>query len=285
MNSTEDASAQVRLAQLDLLAELKRICDKNSISYCLVYGSLLGAVRHNGFIPWDDDVDVGMLRSEYERFIKVCSDDLDKDYALYDWNIDKASPLPFLKLKIRGTHYCEEMAKQAGINDEIFIDIFPFDNAPDNYVTQKIQSAKIWLFKKILLLRCGYNLDSDNIIKRVIYSLIKATSMLRSIDHWKTACHREMIKYNTKDTRNVISLGGAYPYGKELKENSIIKETILHDFEDLKLSIPRQYNRYLSEIYGDYMQLPPISQQSGRHDVIKTDLGSYTVRSNHHREE
>ena len=147
---------RVKCAQLDMLVELKRICEKNGIAYFLVGGTLIGAIRHCGFIPWDDDIDVGMLREDYERFISLCKTELSDEYALYDWHKDEKSPIPFLKMKIKGTHYREKLSKETTINDEIFIDIFPYDNAPDSGLNRKIQALKNIIYKKIILLKSEF---------------------------------------------------------------------------------------------------------------------------------
>lgn len=134
-----DKSELVKYAQLDLLIELDRICKKNGINYFLVGGTLIGAIRHNGFIPWDDDIDVGMLRADYEKFEKACEKDLNPEYAKYDWHIDSASPLPFLKLKIKGTHYREYFSKDSNMNDAIFIDIFPYELNTGKVIIETIE--------------------------------------------------------------------------------------------------------------------------------------------------
>jgi lipopolysaccharide cholinephosphotransferase len=269
----------IKYAQLDLLLELKRICEKYSIDYFLVGGTLIGAVRHKGFIPWDDDIDVGMLRNQYLKFIKACKEDLNSNYFLHDWNMDKASPLPFLKLKIKGTHYRETLSRDSQMGDEIYIDIFPYDNASDNLLSQKVQAIKNVVIKKMLLLKCGFTIDEGGKLKKIYYVPLKLFSHMRSIEGWKKSFDRNAQKYNDRLTKNVISLGGSYSYFKELKSRELLSHYTKLPFEGTEFSVPKEYDRFLKEVYGNYMQLPPIDQRVSRHGIIMMDIGSYKIRS------
>ncbi|OAA86937.1 LicD family protein [Clostridium ljungdahlii] len=270
---------KVRYAQLDLLSELKRICEKYNISYFLVGGTLIGAVRHNGFIPWDDDIDVGMFRKDYQRFIKACYIELDSEYKIYDWKIDPASPLPFLKLKIKGTHYREELSKDILMDDSIFIDVFPFDNAPDSNILRKIQEIRIYVIRKILLLRCGFSIGDVGRIKKLLYRILLLISKIRTVNAWKDSCMKIMTAYNDVVTKCVVDMCGAYSYKKELKDRKFLQEMKYHKFENLDVCIPKNYDQVLREIYGDYMKLPPVEQQVSRHGISFIDLGNYSIHN------
>lgn len=273
-----NAIQSVKCAQLDLLIELKRLCEKYEINYFLIGGTLIGAIRHDGFIPWDDDIDVGMLRSDYEKFRVVCAKDLCSEYKLYNWENDNKSPLPFLKLKITGTHYREELAENTDMNDEIFIDIFPFDNAPDSLFLQTLQASSIYLIRKILLLKCGFSIDRGNRIKKLLYSILKTISSIASVPFWKKCCTSIMNAYNNRETSEVVNMCGAYSYKKELKKKELLTKTVPHLFEKQFFSVPEQYDTYLREIYGDYMELPPQDERIGRHGVSFVDLGKYKIK-------
>jgi lipopolysaccharide cholinephosphotransferase len=269
-----------KCAQLDMLFELKRICEKYDIHYFLTYGTLLGAVRHDGFIPWDDDVDVQMLRPDYERFKEVCAKDLDIDYELLDWHKDEKSPLPFLKMKIKGTHYKEELAKDLNKNDAIFIDIFPIDNLPDNNLARRIQWRKAYFIKKILLLRCGYAISRNkNIIKKLLYWLLATLSRVRSVYSWKLRYEKLIQKYNKYDTKGKVCFGGPYSLKREARTKEMVCEYIQHQFEIGNFTIPTHYDEILSRLYGNYMKFPPKEQQVSRHGISYIDLGNYKIKS------
>lgn len=270
----------VKCAQLDLLKELKRVCQKNNLQYFLVGGTLLGAIRHNGFIPWDDDIDVAMMRDQYDKFMKACQQDLDDAYELTDWYTDPLSPIPFAKLKIKGSHYTEKLAQKTRINDGIFIDIFPLDAIPDNHFWQKQLWNKTYLIKKILLLKCGIAIDENkNIIKKFLYLILRCFSNMRSVEGWKHRYDEIVESYSDINSNYVISYGGVYSFAKERKTRRMLSEFEYHMFEDDWFLIPKQYDAYLRSHYGDYMQIPPLSQREGRHNILYISLGDYEVKS------
>ena len=113
--------------QLELMDELDRVCREQGITYFLAYGSLLGAVRHGGFIPWDDDIDVGMLRPDYERFLKVAPKALGERYAVCEPRANSRCAGMFAKVWKRGTKFFTAETMEAGIDQGIFVDVFPYD--------------------------------------------------------------------------------------------------------------------------------------------------------------
>ncbi|HFI0659616.1 TPA: phosphorylcholine transferase LicD, partial [Streptococcus suis] len=148
-----------KLHTLDILLaeELKRICEKHKIKYFMIAGTLLGAVRHRGFIPWDDDMDFGMRRVEFERFVEVCSYELNSEkFQLQTMYTEKEYPFNFVKITLKGTSIIEEFSKGKLKNNGIFIDIFPVDNVSDNNIKAFFQMRLFWLFRNLLLIKLGY---------------------------------------------------------------------------------------------------------------------------------
>jgi len=268
----------VKQAQMDLLAELDRLCKKWEIPYFLTAGTLIGAVRHDGFIPWDDDLDVGLLRKYCDRLEEACAKDLDPAYYLHSWKSDPHSPHCFYKLKIRGTHYPEEIAAGSKMDDGIFIDIFPFDNAPDDPKKRKSHHRKrVWL-QKMLLLRADFDLGGSSKVKRLIYAFMKLVAFSRSLEGWKKSFLKLQNKYNHLKTKEAVNLCGAYSYYRESQEVAVLEELMPHAFEGIPYSIPKDYDTFLRRQYGNYMQLPPEEQRVGRHNIVGLDFGDYTVR-------
>jgi len=126
----DEMMEEIHKIQFEMALEVKRICQNHNIEYFLIAGTLLGAVRHKGFIPWDDDLDIGMLRIDYNKFISLAPIEMDKKYVLQTWDTDPGFALPSAKLRKSGTKYIERNSQKANIHNGIFIDIFPFDNAP-----------------------------------------------------------------------------------------------------------------------------------------------------------
>ena len=125
--------------EFEILLEFDRICKKHNIMYQLFAGTLLGAIRHRGFIPWDDDIDVCLLRKDYNVFIDVCRTELDSKYFLQTYETDKHSIWQFAKIRKNNTLFLEDAVSECDIHHGIFIDIFPFDNVFPNTFTGRLQ--------------------------------------------------------------------------------------------------------------------------------------------------
>jgi lipopolysaccharide cholinephosphotransferase len=134
---------QVHKIQLEMALEVKRICEKHKIKYSIVAGTLLGAVRHNGFIPWDDDLDIAMLRDNYIKFIDICKDELNDSYFLQTWDTDPGFALPIAKLRKNSTKFVEKDFMEANIHCGIYIDILPFDSVPSENISKFIRSSAL----------------------------------------------------------------------------------------------------------------------------------------------
>ncbi len=273
-----DKQQLVKYAQMDLLLELDRICKKWDIPYFLSGGTLIGAVRHDGFIPWDDDIDIGMLRQHYDRFKEACQTELDPSYILSSWHNDPHSPNSFFKLKIRGTHYTESICADSKMDDSIFIDIFPYDNAPSNKLLRQLQGVQNYLLRKILLLRCGCDLSGDSRLRKVLYGTLCFLSRIRSVEAWKRSTERLHQRYNRKSSVYVTNYSGSYSNETETMRREWIEHTQPHCFEGLQFPIPTGYDAFLRHAYGDYMQLPPEHQRTGRHSILRIELGDYQIR-------
>ena len=130
----------LQLIELKILLEIKRVCETNNIKYFLIGGTLLGAVRHNGFIPWDDDIDIGMMRDEYKRFLEVFPLSKGDEYTLETTETDSGHAYLYGKVRLSGTTFQEERNKNVLENQGIWVDVFPFDNIPNSRVKQSVSS-------------------------------------------------------------------------------------------------------------------------------------------------
>jgi len=278
----ENGIVALQGALMDLLIELKRVCEKNGIEYFVTGGTLLGAVRHKGFIPWDDDMDIGMARRDYERFREVCRTDLDGAYQFYDWHTDTASPLPFGKLKIRGTRLVEDISSDSGANQEVFIDIFPYDAAPDGKLARRRHAYKTVLYRKLLMMRSGFHLSDQRrgirrVVNKTLYAILRLLYSPVKTETLRARYDRVARRYNGKETSHLVNLCGAYSYKREMKDKSLLFPFVTLPFAGETVLAPCGYDRFLREVYGDYMQLPPPDQQKPRHNIT-FDLGAYRIR-------
>ena len=260
---------RLQLTQLDIAKEIKRVCEKNDIKYWLESGTLLGAVRHKGFIPWDDDLDIAMRRDDYERFKKIAPRDLSSEYFFQSWETDENFGLPFAKVRKRKTIYKEIKAKNSKANNGIFVDIFPYDNYGDDYLHQglPIKLLKVLIQDKSKL-QVWNEVDGINYIKLLQHIPFVIISKL--IDRNKMILEHDLLatKYNEKQCEYCFGQGLSR-YGEWTIPTSYLDEMIDMDFEDTTFKVPKEYDAYLTIAYGDYMKLPPEDKRENRHQVIE----------------
>lgn len=266
---------KVQLTQLEIAKEVKRLCTFNNISYFLDSGTLLGAVRHKGFIPWDDDMDLGMLRSDYEKFIKVAKKDLSPDFRIVDWYSYKDYSRPFCKIEKAGTIYLEEGAQQSKHEGGIYIDIFPYDVFPDTI--DRAQKTRINLLKAIIRNRCGIKtwvdggkINYSRYIKNIPSLIVGKTINLKRA---KMIYDSNAIKHNSEYSQYYFPQGIS-GYGTWLIPRSCLQKTETLLFEGVEFSVPLNSDLYLKQAYGDYMTLPPVDQRENRHKIIRVDFGN-----------
>lgn len=253
---------EIKSIQLDILSQVANYCDRNGLCYFLAYGTLLGAVRHKGYIPWDDDIDIMMPRPDYMQFInsfnneesvlRVGSHYLDKNY-------------PYVIAKVYNTStLCKEnidVEYSIGIN----IDVFPIDGLPETerefsrFYCRLNLLRKIFLFKTITMSK--NRSISKNILLTVGKCLLVWTSLKKIITKMNVFASR--IDYNSADFVGIVVFGDGV---QERISSSVFKEKIRLEFEGKYFYVPQGYDSWLKNIYGDYMQLPPEDKRVTHHD-------------------
>ena len=253
---------------LIIVEEINRICMKNNISFSMDGGTLLGAVRHKGFIPWDDDIDIGLKRGEYERLLQACKTDLDsKKFTLQTYEV-RDYAFSFAKIHLNNTEIVEDFSKQANVHHGIFIDIFPYDNLPDRAFAQRIFLIKNHLLKNLIWVKCNYGTEKQR--RKISYGCFKAISLLFSIEKLKEIREQHIVKYNIKKTKECFT--SDYPMYH--LENKWFDKLTIYKFENKSYPGFDDYDAYLSRIYGDYMELPS-EEKRKVHTTQKIDFGSY----------
>lgn len=266
---TEEELRAVQLIQLELLQEVKRICKKCNIRYSIIAGTLLGAVRHGGYIPWDDDADIAMLREEYERFRTACDKFLDHDkyYFQDDRNTD-GYRWGYGKLRKKGTLFLREGQEDMPYEQGIFIDIFPLDYVSDNHLMRTMQNFKCFCIRKILWSRVGKNVDKSR-IKRGVYSILNRISEAKA----KKIFNRYVNKRTGKETKWVRILMFPTPNKQYGYLTEWYEDTESITFEGIEFDGIRKCDEYLKFKFGNYMELPPESERKV-HPVSRLELGS-----------
>ncbi len=249
--------------ELEMLRELDSICRKNQISYIIDGGTLLGAVRHGGFIPWDDDVDVRMLRKDYERFCKICETQLSQDYFLQTYQTDPGYRWGYARILKNGTIYKRKGQHKMTARNGIFIDIFPDDNLPDAWIPNKICTCLSWICRKILYSEVGA-LNKSNFCSWLGFQILNILP--------KEWGHKGMeylsSKYQNMDTKRVR----CFAWGSKQETKGFLKkwhmETTQIQFEGLTVWAPKDIHGFLTYSFGkDYMTLPPKEKREPRHTV------------------
>lgn len=264
---------KVQLTQLEIAKEIRRVCDENDIPYFLACGTFLGAVRHQGFIPWDDDMDIGMLRSDYERFCRIAPAKLDPKYVLQTWYTDPNYSLPFGKVIKRGTTYLENKKSRKLKENGFYVDIFPYDFAPEEPAELKDYVAKLLNIYRVKLMKSGYRpwREDDRIIwkKRIGYIYYQLQSLFSGQE--ELARNYDTLAVSVHGSSVIVeqnAMPRAYDFPAE-----IFSELAEYPFEGELFKGLKDYDTYLKRFYGDYMQLPPEDQRENRHQIVEIDFG------------
>lgn len=261
----------VQSVLLGFLKEVDRICRKHEIKYFLGGGTLLGAVRHKGFIPWDDDADVMMLREDYERFLRVLPEELPA--YITDQNTEKTSHFAFTKLRLNDTILSTEFsARFDDIHNGVFLDVLAQDKTSDNRFISKIHMKLTAQLRWLVLNKWRDTpMNANNKFVSFVGDVIKAIVPLKTLERMQ---NRMMTRYQKKDTKHLYdSMGrnverGAFPI-------EWLAEAVYVDFEDTKLPIPKEWDKYLTYLYGDYMEMIPVSERHVSHDIVRIDMGRF----------
>lgn len=268
---------KVQLAQLKIAKEVRRVCDENGISYFLCCGTLLGAIRHQGFIPWDDDLDMGMLRQDYEKFCRIAPEKLRPGFCLQSWYTEDGYALPFAKVRMKNTLYVESKGRRLQENG-FYIDVFPFDYAPVTEEQQYTHGRKLADLFRMKLMKSGWKpwMDNDRIQwkKRIGYLYYQMRAALMS--QQKIVRRYDSLAVSIPATDILCRQRGMYKldcYRVEWYE-----ELAEYIFEGEPFKGPKQFDAVLTAQFGDYMQLPPEDQRENRHQIIAVDFGDGKTR-------
>lgn len=261
---------------IKILTKVHEICIKYNIKYWLDSGTLIGAVRHNGFIPWDDDLDIGMLREDYDKFCNLALSELGQEFTLVDENLDKHYGNQFAKVMLNGTKWIENQNRNTkSPNKGLYIDIFPYDKIPSNEDEQnKVFNIYPHLNYAILAkLKYDNKLKKANVIEKLKDNLKRFFINFIPLTILKKERFKLCTKYRYLENNFVIT-----KYGGNLRKNinnyTSYSNFVLHKFEDSEFYIPKDYDSILKNLYGDYMQLPPIEERRN-HGIVDYDFGIY----------
>ena len=275
-NTHDGRLAAIQRIQLAYLLEVDRICKKHNIKYFLGGGTLLGAVRHDGFIPWDDDSDIMMLREDYDKFCKIAQSELPDGMRFQSGKTDKNCFYEFAKLRIENTYFATELARNhKSIDIGIAFDIFCHDKTANSRLGQKLHLA-MTVFTRALVLNKWNHRKADNgsRLQSAVTNFFVKVLPLR-FSYWLMN-HTISFFKRKKNAKYLYDGMGRNVYNGSFPA-ALLDEVIEKDFEGYPLPIPKRYDEYLTFLYGDYRELAPLSTRLGCHEILWCDIGKFDV--------
>lgn len=250
---------EIQLNLLIIMDEFDRICKKNKINYVLDGGSMLGAIRHNGFIPWDDDMDVVMLRKDYKKFIRACKKDLDTStFTLETTKTSKYYSYNFGKLKLNNTVFEEKGSELVKEHKGLYIDIFPLDKTGKHICKLQFKMSYFWQAVRWKKIKREFNTNHPKLVS--FFAKITPLKLVNiNAEIWMRLLNFLPLKLVCKICH----------YGKGKKPHSIeyYKDTIEWDFEKRKYYVCKEYEKWLTLRYGDWKTLPPVEDRKPTHQI------------------
>lgn len=262
--------------QFELLKGFTEVCNKNNLTYFLVGGTALGAVRHKGFIPWDDDIDVGMPREDFDKFVLLQKEFDEKNYFIQTWKTDPKFIYNYAKLRDSNTTFIEDHFASVQMNHGVWIDIFPIDGCPDvSKDPKKFKNKVLWTWAQVFLsylwsLRRKFS--KKTFFKDLGLNIVAILFFWGNVGHYRNK--RVDRKISKIPRKSAIFLGnwlGTNPK-KEAMPKEIFDGVSMGIFEGMEVALPKNYDAYLSRLYGDYMTPPPADKQIGHHHDKGLDL-------------
>ncbi len=263
----KESIRKVQLVQLELMKKVHAICVENGIKYILMGGSLLGAIRHKGFIPWDDDLDIALIRPEYEKLMKVLACNPIEGCFLQTYFTDKHYVQPFAKLRKDNTEFVETYFAKVKMHCGIFIDIFPFDKIS----SPQSKGARLRMLAARLITFSIWRKEGSHIprkgLKKLEIVFSKCVGLLpkkRLVSMQEALVNRE-----NRNWEYVASMYSSnYKLTKTYMKREDITDVILAPFEDTQFYIPRKYDEMLTRIFKNYMEYPPMDKRNSGHEVL-----------------
>ena len=258
---------ELKSIEIDILSYIHNICVDNNIRYWIAFGTLLGAVRHGGFIPWDDDIDVCMFREDYEKFISVMNNiDNDKYSIITPYNHDSYY-FTFSRvvddrtvLKLKGLRHIHDLG--------VFVDVFPIDDAPDD--PQLLKQWQIEISKaqektrSTVPIHAHYDEHSMHTCLRIMRNVFRRLKYgSRNFIRYRNEWNNLLRKYNGREYNNCICENTNWLYPK-----SLFSELTTITFEGREFYAPQKWHDFLEYSYGEYMKLPPIEERVSHHNFI-----------------
>lgn len=260
----EKTLKKIQKTELGILKDFMELCDRHGLDYFGIAGTGIGALRHKGFIPWDDDIDVALPREDFEKFVKYADEELSDKYLIMNTEHYVNFPLMTTRLTLKGTQFKEEALKNIDAPLGIFLDIYPFDKVSDNPKESKKQARASWFWSKLLILRSipFPMLGFRGVKAKLVHAACAVIHFFLALFHvskkwiYKKAYEAETRYNHYEKTERINFWCDTTPYMNVYKVSDIYPLQKL-PYEDVMMNFPANMHENLTGMYGDYMQLPP----------------------------
>lgn len=267
---SSDELKKLQEIQMELIAEVDRICKKCNIRYNMVGGTMLGAIRHKGYIPWDDDADIGFLREEYEKFREACKTELDHEkFYMQDLRDTKGYRWGYGKLRRRGTEFIRLNQEKMPYGMGISIDLMPFDNVPDGALAKRWHFLRCYIYRKFFWSRIGKD-TAKHWWQRLVFRLMDLVTMEYLVANFSSFIE-QCRQYGKTELVRILTFPTPKGEGFFGYERRWYEELAEYPFEQMNLPGAEDYDGYLKVKYGSYMELPPENKRKV-HPISKLTL-------------
>ena len=271
---------KIQQTELEMLRDFDALCDKYGIEYFAVGGTTIGCLRHGGFIPWDDDIDLGMLREDYEKFLRVAEQEYGNKYSVLNFEKDHRYPLMTTRWVKNGTVFLEECFKHLSCNFGIFLDLYCFDNIPDDDMKMKKQGFWAWFWGKwlVLLSVSAPVLYQNGLLQKIILLACKALHGIMNFLHVKPEffykkAQKHIQKYRHQDTKRVAYMFDPKPFMSIMDKTDVLPtHKMLYEDDKTQIRVQKNMAKYCRFRFGDYMTMPPEGKRHN-HMPYKLDFG------------
>lgn len=260
---------RLQLLQLDILKEVKRVCDEHNLTFYIMNGTCLGAIRHKGAIPWDDDIDIGMYVADFDKFVTL-QKELDNKYFIQTIDTDPEFCTMIARVRMQGTTIIEKDFEDCDINHGVFIDIYPLFSYPTNPISERILSWKSLVYR---LLLAGRPPKNHGILAKKIGNIILRVYSGTKRDKYIRGFHQKLRNGDTRSRYVAFLYGMDVHLFRTIKyERTWFGKPTMVQYENTTMPAPTDWDSYLKIRYNDYMKLPPVDKRSSYHSFEFVDL-------------
>lgn len=260
---------EAQLATLEIVSEIDRICKLLNINYFLLYGTLIGAVRHNGYIPWDDDFDIGMKREDYDKFLNYCYSNSEQLAPFSLCNKETNKGCWFNLTRFCDSRYkCEYSGWKEFKESGLFVDIYPYDGMgreKDKKFWKRIQLQRLYYIKMIQLTTTDSKFPGRSTITKILNLPLLIIARGKTSRYYLDKLERLTTKYSWEDSDYAYCVVWGDEHHLPFYPKSFFEDLDYLQFEGRSFPVPKEYDKFLKVIYGDYLQLPPEEQRKPGH--------------------